>query len=568
MKSKEYWERRAAERMVNYQADAERTANEIGEAYYQSQEYIKSEIDKVFRGFQKGFSLSEEEALDILDPSSNKTAMTVLRDAAMKIADPVEREKALAALSSPAYQYRINRLDAINSNIAATCNSLYRTELKADSSFLSSEIVKAYQNTIFDVQKGTGVSGAFDIIPQSKIDAIMSRNWSGTHYSDRIWNNTNKLAGELKSDLMAGFLTGKSEQQMSAEIAERYQTSFFNARRLVRTECTYVTGQAELHSYTEMGVEEYEFSAVLDGDTSKICRSLNGKKFKVSQAKPGVNYPPMHPFCRSVANAVLPSEEELDDMWGDTADAIGADVDFDEWVKNLEKTPDGKWKYHKNDRQNSYSMAARSNDWTGALPQSHTKEEIAEIVNYANTHGVKIYNANSFDGDIELLKGQIDAISDIKRDFSVDRDITITFGAMPDDDLAITKKHTITFNRKALRDKAITEANITSGNIFSAGNHKGISYHEMGHFLAETYGEKGIDILQKAYYNIYKAELPLNKIADVLTSEISDYSASIQLKRHGIAYKEIIPEILSKEYTNSSPLSAEFIRLLKGAYGI
>lgn len=347
MKSKEYWERRAAERMVNYQADAERTANEIGKAYYQSQEYIKSEIDKVFRGFQKGFSLSEEEALDILDPSSNKTAMTVLRDAAMKIADPAEREKALAALSSPAYQYRINRLDAINSNIAATCNSLYRTELKADSSFLSSEIVKAYQNTIFDVQKGTGVSGAFDIIPQSKIDAIMSRNWSGTHYSDRIWNNTNKLAEELKSDLMAGFLTGKSEQQMSAEIAERYQTSFFNARRLVRTECTYVTGQAELHSYTEMGVEEYEFSAVLDGDTSKICRSLNGKKFKVSQAKPGVNYPPMHPFCRSVANAVLPSEEELDDMWGDTADAIGADVDFDEWVKNLEKTPDGKWKYQK-----------------------------------------------------------------------------------------------------------------------------------------------------------------------------------------------------------------------------
>ena len=347
MKSKEYWERRAAERMVNYQADAERTANEIGKAYYQSQEYIKSEIDKVFRGFQKGFSLSEEEALDILDPSSNKTAMTVLRDAAMKIADPAEREKALAALSSPAYQYRINRLDAINSNIAATCNSLYRTELKADSSFLSSEIVKAYQNTIFDVQKGTGVSGAFDIIPQSKIDAIMSRNWSGTHYSDRIWNNTNKLAGELKSDLMAGFLTGKSEQQMSAEIAERYQTSFFNARRLVRTECTYVTGQAELHSYTEMGVEEYEFSAVLDKYTSKICAELDGKKFKVSQAKPGTNYPPMHPFCRSVANAVLPSEEELDDMWGDTADAIGADVDFDEWVKNLEKTPDGKWKYQK-----------------------------------------------------------------------------------------------------------------------------------------------------------------------------------------------------------------------------
>ena len=33
--------------------------------------------------------------------------------------------------------------------------------------------------------------------------------------------------------------------------------------------------------------------------TSDICRSLDGTVHKVSQAKVGVNFPPMHPNCRS-----------------------------------------------------------------------------------------------------------------------------------------------------------------------------------------------------------------------------------------------------------------------------
>ncbi len=347
MRSKEYWARRASERMVDYQADAVKTANEIGRVYFAAQKYLEAEAAKVFRGFRNGFNLSEADARRCLENVPDENALKALRLAVLKMPDGEEKQAALAMLSSPAYQYRINRLDALNRNIAKTCGGLCGVELKADKAFLGETAKKAYLETVFDIQKGTGVSGAFDMIPDGTVDQILKRNWSGANYSERIWGNTRKMADELKSDLLVGVLTGKTEREMADVIAARYQTSQFNARRLVQTETTYVVGQAELQAFKEAGAEKYEFSALLDEATSAICRGLDGKKFPVSEARPGENYPPMHPFCRSVTVADLPSEEELDKRWGNSADELGLDLPFDEWVKHLQTAPDGKMRYVK-----------------------------------------------------------------------------------------------------------------------------------------------------------------------------------------------------------------------------
>lgn len=342
-KNKSYWERRAEERINRYTEDAEKTADLIGKAYFQAEQYFEEEAKKVFQGFQNAFELSESEAKRLLNAKPDEKAMDSLRKALEKITDPEERKNALAALSSPAYQYRINRLDKLNEEIAKTCNELYKTELKIDKRFLAAETDKAYKSMMFDIQKGTGISGAFDLLPKSYINQVLNTNWSGEHFSARIWDNTTKLAADLKQDLLVGMLTGQSEQDMAATIMERTGTSSFNARRLIRTETTYVTNQAELKSYEEAEVDEYEYSACIDGRTSKLCRELNGKTFKVKDGKPGKNLPPMHPFCRSTTLAVLPSEEELDKAFEDfKADNIPEGMDFDEWLDGLEPTEDGK----------------------------------------------------------------------------------------------------------------------------------------------------------------------------------------------------------------------------------
>lgn len=166
--------------------------------------------------------------------------------------------------------------------------------------------------TVFDVTKGADYRAAFDLIPESRVKAILSTNWSGQMFSERVWDNTNALADGLKHDMLVGIMAGKSEQHMADDIMNRCGVGAFEARRLVRTETTCVANMAELYGYQELDIDEYEFSACLDSRTSDLCRELDGKVFKRNSAQAGVNLPPMHQFCRSTTLPVLPSEEDLD----------------------------------------------------------------------------------------------------------------------------------------------------------------------------------------------------------------------------------------------------------------
>jgi len=189
---------------------------------------------------------------------------------------------------------------------------LANAEIGVDTEHLGDIIQSAYMQTVFDVTKGADYRAAFDLIPESCVKAILSTNWSGQMFSQRVWDNTNALADGLKHDMLVGIMAGKSEQHMADDIMSRCGVGAFEARRLVRTETTCVANMAELYGYKELDIDEYEFSACLDSRTSDLCRELDGKVFKRNSAQAGVNLPPMHPFCRSTTLPVLPSEEDLD----------------------------------------------------------------------------------------------------------------------------------------------------------------------------------------------------------------------------------------------------------------
>ena len=73
---------------------------------------------------------------------------------------------------------------------------------------------------------------------------------------------------------------------------------YYQAERLVRTETNYAMNQGHLEGYKASEVVgEYEILAFLDSRTSKICNEMDGKRFKLTEAQVGVNYPPFHPFA-------------------------------------------------------------------------------------------------------------------------------------------------------------------------------------------------------------------------------------------------------------------------------
>lgn len=134
-----------------------------------------------------------------------------------------------------------------------------------------------------------------------------------------------------------------------------------------------------MESYKEIGIEEYKYEAVLDSATSEICRELHGKKFKISEAKPGKNYPPMHPWCRSTTMAVIPeipeiTEEQDNAIEGRLNDED--DLDYEEWCEKHHINPKtGKKVY----QGNSKSVKAAQAQATQEQPKAATEPKVETV---------------------------------------------------------------------------------------------------------------------------------------------------------------------------------------------
>lgn len=144
------------------------------------------------------------------------------------------------------------------------------------------------------------------VINREAIKTIIEYPYAGKMFSDRIWDNKDALVKHIKQNLTAGIIRGDSIQKMSRQLKKDLNVLYYQAERLVRTETNYAMNQGHLKGYEDSGVvEKYEFLAAIDSRTSKLCKNQNGKVYKLSDATVGVNYPPLHPNCRSTVIPVL-----------------------------------------------------------------------------------------------------------------------------------------------------------------------------------------------------------------------------------------------------------------------
>ena len=230
-----------------------------------------------------------------------------------------------------------------------------------------------------------------------------------------------------------------------------------------------------------------------------------------------------------------------------------------------------------NKRMQNIGKMANINDgmnWSMTKTNSISKETKAEIVAYAKDKGINIVDLSKFDGDVGILKKQVDKLSDLVKEYpeSAKKKITLTVGNLPDEDFGQTRGRTITLNAKALRDKNITEENIKKSGIFASEDIDDISVHEFGHILSEIKGNKGIEITKKAYYNIYNRSISDSEALMYLKKNVSSYSISyngdyeddiLRGRVKVTKYNEITSEVLAKDKYKSTKFTREYLRLLR-----
>ena len=303
MKNEEYWAKRKANLIYEQMDKAEKQADKFDKVYEESKAYLDKQINKVFDKFQRDYGLSERDARHVLKNMKDQKDLNELRKVLEARPNDPNIQRLLADLDSPAYAYRMKRLERLNDDLDRMRESIYHSEKKGSDAFYSDLMKDSYYKATFDLQQQTGLAYSFSDLPETEIKRLQGLKWTGEAYSDRIWSNTGALASSVKDELLVSLMTGRSVRDTSQAIAERFEVGQNKARRLVRTESAFFHNQMELLSYEDAEITKYKFVAVLDRRTSEICQEHDNKVYDTDKAVPGVNYPPLHPWCRSTTIA-------------------------------------------------------------------------------------------------------------------------------------------------------------------------------------------------------------------------------------------------------------------------
>ena len=303
MKNEEYWAKRKANLIYEQMDKAEKQADKFDKVYEEAKAYLDKEINKIFDKFQRDYGLSENVARQILKTMKNKKDLAELRRMLEARPNDPNIQRLLADLDSPAYAYRMKRLERLSDDLNLMRSSIYLSEKKGSDDFYNDLMKDSYYKATFDLQQQTGLAYHFSGLPETEIKRLQGLKWTGEAYSDRIWSNTGALASSVKDELLVSLMTGRNTRDTARAIAERFEVGQNKARRLIRTESAFFHNQMELLSYEDAEITKYRFVAVLDRRTSHICQEHDNKVYDTDKAEPGVNYPPLHPWCRSTTIA-------------------------------------------------------------------------------------------------------------------------------------------------------------------------------------------------------------------------------------------------------------------------
>ena len=367
MKNQDYWTKRKANLIYEQMDKAEKQADKFDDVYRQSKAYLDKQINKIFDKFQRDYGLSERDARQVLKNMKDQKDLNELRKVLEARPDDPNIQRLLADLDSPAYAYRMKRLERLSADLDLMRSSIYLSEKQGSDDFYGDLMKDSYYKATFDLQQQTGLAYSLSGLPETEIKRLKAFKWTGEAYSDRIWSNTGALASSVKDELLVSLMTGRSVRDTSQAIAERFEVGKGKARRLVRTESAFFHNQMELLSYEDAEITKYKFVAVLDKRTSHICQQHDNKVYNTAEAIPGVNYPPLHPWCRSTTIA---HDEDIDysklerrarNPETGKVEYVPADMSYKEWYDKYVAKDKGK-SYNQN--VNTIDLMAKQRSFT------------------------------------------------------------------------------------------------------------------------------------------------------------------------------------------------------------
>lgn len=284
---------------------------------------IKEREDAVLKNNLKAFEdeAKMEKVLASIYASCQKEILA-------SVTETIAKVKKAGGDWSYANQSALTRSRGLFEQIGEQIKALGQKEQITFRQGLSNIYTDQFLRQVYDLGQSIPVKANFNRLNPALIQKTLDYPWSGAMFSDRLWQDKERLGRNLRVGLTQSMILGEGIPQITDRINKGIDTARYNAERVARTETKRVTYCAHDDVYKDTGVEELRYRCANGGDsrTCQYCRADNGKVFKRGE-EPTL---PRHPNCRCVYIPVVSDTFEDNELNELTGSVRGAE-NYEKW---------------------------------------------------------------------------------------------------------------------------------------------------------------------------------------------------------------------------------------------
>lgn len=538
MKSSDYWRKREEEWIKQQIKEDAKQSKIIAEKYQKALDQIEKEISANWERFagKEGVTLSDAKKMAL-----EMDVKAFARKAKEYVKNKDFSKTANDELRLYNVTMRTNRLELLKSQIGLELIALSDEMDKYTAETLTKTGLK-------EAERQAGILGE-TVFSNYKtfVGSVALGSFQGATFSERIWGNNGALKADLDRLLIRSVTQGRNPRELARELRNLFDSSKYEAERLMRTETARVQVAIQEKSYQEYGIEEFEF--VAEPSACGLCKPLDGKTFKVSKMTVGLNAPPIHPHCRC---STVPSVDR------EVLERRLAEIDKTE--KTLHNTREGQFVNELKDYKMSRNDAiAKLKDEFDMDVSEASRTKLSETA-LNQTYGV----LKAFENIYNALPEKIPLVRAITK--SKAKNTIAWYSKRGASNTPIEFGINVGYfnGDKALR--AIVDANIKNGWFSKNADPNHIVVHEFGHHidfqLSKLYGGRFADAVLTRMVNDYGDNYDLRTIAKATGGYASSYYG--RTGQHSETFAELFAEAYGNTPRNiAKDFKTEFEKMAK-----
>ena len=337
-----YWKKRELANQLNQIKDEKETMTQIEKNFVITLADVEHQIKVFYERYSKTEGISIEEAQKRVSEHDVKAFQKKAKEY-VKNKDFGPEAKAELKLYNATM--RINRLELLKAEI-----NLHLTNLTEENNNEITDHLEKLGKTEYARQ--AGILDTELRYSKEGVKAIVNSDYKYGNFSKTLWTNQKALMNTIEVMLRRSIIQGGNSTELVGRLRKQFDVGVHEAKRLLVTEAARVQGDVQIDSMEQAGYDEYVY--ISEPTACEICKHLDGQHFKIKDREVGVNYYPMHPFCKCSSAAYYDSEK-LDKEIAEYRKARGLD-------KNLqEDEKDGMIKENNNLLKEVYKTLEKSN---------------------------------------------------------------------------------------------------------------------------------------------------------------------------------------------------------------